>query len=233
MTQASTYTVLPITQEGKLAFDLHRDFVPIGLVGIGPIAIAVNASLGVNTLPELIALAKRTPGGLQFGAANRGGQSHLTGILLSQRAGVNLSFVHAQGAVTTLSDVIAGRIPIMMEGLSGIAPGLQGGGIKAIAIASEKRLVHLPDLPTVGESIPDFQSHGWIALMAPSGTPDHIVQKISADLRAVLELAEVRQKFEVLGQFIRILSPAETAAFIQSEEQLWWPIVRELERGSK
>jgi len=231
MTQTSTYTVLPITHEGKLPFDLQRDFVPIGLIGIQPIGIAVNASLGVNTLPELIALAKKAPNGLQFGAANRGGQSHLTGVLLSGRAGMNLTFVHAQGSNATLTDVMAGRIPIMFETLSGLAPGLQGGGIKAIAIASEKRLPNLPDLPTFAETISGFQSHGWAALMAPTGTPTHIVQKVSEDLRSVLERPEVRQGFEVLSTFIRILSPVETAEFIRSEQQLWWPIVREVERG--
>jgi len=233
MTQASTYTVLPIAQEGKLPFDLERDFVPIGLVGVQPIGIAVNASLGANTLPELITLVKKTPEGLQFGAANRGGQSHLTGVLLSRRAQMKLTFVHAQGSNATLTDVIAGRIPVMFEALSGLAPGLQGGGIKAIAIASEQRLPNLPNLPTASEAIPGFQSHGWNALMAPRGTPNHILQKVSADLRSVLELPEIIKKFEVLSIYSRLLSPAETADFIRGEQKLWWPIVREVERGSQ
>jgi len=233
MTQASTYTVLPITHEGKLPFDLQRDFVPIGLVSIGPIAIAINASLGVSTLPELIAHVKKMPDGVQYGAANRGGQSHLTGLLMSRSADIKLTFVHAQSSSATLNDVIAGRIPIMFEAISGLTAGLQSGGIKAVAVASEKRLPNLPDLPTVAETIPGFQSHGWVALMAPAGTPSHIVQKANADLRSVLELPEVRQKFEVFGSFIRILTPAETGDFIRREQQLWWPVVRELELLSK
>ena len=89
-----------------------------------------------------------------FGATNRGGQSHLTGELLRERTGVPLNFVHAQGAAASLNDVIAGRIPIMFEGLAGLAPGLQGGGMRLVAVASEKRLPNLPDLATVNETVP-------------------------------------------------------------------------------
>ncbi len=233
MTQASTFTVLPITQEGKMPVDLHNAFVPIGLVGVQPIGVAVNAALPVKTLPELLDLVKKTPSGMLFGATNRGGQSHLTGELLRSRTGVPLNFVHAQGAAASLNDVIAGRIPIMFEGLAGLAPGLQGGGMRLIAVASEKRLPNFPDVPTVGETVPGFQSHGWLALMAPTGTPDAIVQKINADLKTVLQIPEVLQRFEVLGTYARIMTPAETAEFLRSEEQTWWPVVREVEKSQK
>src|SRR5438067_497376 len=104
MTQASTYTVLPITAE-KLPFDLDRDFVPIGLIAVQPIAVAVTPTLGVATLSELIDLVRRTPGGMLFAASNRGGQSHLTGELLRMRTGLDLTFVHAAGAATSVNDV--------------------------------------------------------------------------------------------------------------------------------
>ena len=184
MAQASTFTVLPITMEGKMPVDLQTAFVPVGLVGVQPIGVAVNAALPVKTLPEMLELVRKTPGGMLFGATDRGGQSHLPASgLLRDRTGVPLDFVHAQGAAASLNDVIAGRIPIMFEGLAGLAPGLQGGGVRLIAVASEKRLPNFPDTATVGETVPGFQSHGWLALMAPAGTPDHIVQKVNADLR--------------------------------------------------
>jgi tripartite-type tricarboxylate transporter receptor subunit TctC len=233
MAQASTFTVLPITQEGKMPVDLQKAFVPMGLVGVQPIGVAVNAALPVNNLPELLELVKKTPGGMLFGATNRGGQSHLTGELLRARTGVPLNFVHAQGAAASLNDVIAGRIPIMFEGLAGLAPGLQGGGMRLIAVASEKRLPNFPDVATIGETVPGFQSHGWLALMAPAGTPDAIVQKVNADLKTVLQIPEVLQRFEVLGTYARILTSAETGAFMRGEEQLWWPIVRQVEKDQK
>jgi len=226
MTQASTYTVLPITQD-KMPVDLHKSFVPIGLIATQAIGVSVNPKLGVNSLSELMELIKKTPGGLQFGASNRGGISHLTGELFARKTGLQLSFISAQGASTTISDVAAGRIPIIFEGISAIAGAAQGGLIKPLAVGSSKRLPNYPDLPTIAETVPGFETQGWLALMAPAGTPDAIVQKINADLRTVLADPEVQAKLAVLGSYAAPLTPAETAAFIKREEELWWPIVRE------
>lgn len=233
MTQASTYTVLPIMYKKEMKVDLHKDFVPIGLVGEQPIAISVSPALGVGTLPELIALAKKTPGGMLFAATNRGGQSHLTGELFRVRANVNLTFVHAKSAAESIADVIAGRIPIMFEGIAGVAGAMKSGDLKVVAIAAEKRVPDYPDLPTVSETIPGFESKGWLALMAPAGVPDAIVQKINTDLRVVLDQADLKQKFAVIGTYPHALSPAETAAFIKKEEDLWRPVVTQVASEKK
>jgi tripartite-type tricarboxylate transporter receptor subunit TctC len=227
MTQASTYTVLPIMQP-KMPVDLHNDFIPIGLIGEQPIAVSVSPSLGVNTLSELIELVKKTPGGMMFAATNRGSQSHLTGELFRIRANIDLTFVHAQGASASLTDVIAGRIPIMFEGIAGVSGSMKSGAVKVIAFAAEKRVPDYPDLPTVGETIPGFESKGWLALMAPAGTSENIVRKVNADLRTALDQADVKQKFSIIGTYPHALSPEETGEFIKKEEELWWPIVRQV-----
>src|SRR5262245_2908257 len=232
MSQASTFTVLPIEQEGKLSVNLQPAFVPIGMVGEQPIAVAVNKDIPVNTVAELIALANKTPDGMLFGATNRGGQSHLTGELFRERSKANISFVHAAGAAVSLNDVIAGRIPIMFEGLAGMAPGIQTGGIKLLGVASRQRLANLPDLPTIAETVPGVVSSGWIVLMAPAGTPEHIIQKVNADLRKVVAMPDVIERFQQLGTYTRDLSPTETGEFIRSEERLWWPIVRRVNQKS-
>ena len=228
MTQASTYTVLPITQD-KLPFDLDRDFTPIGLVAVQPIAVAVTPSLGLKTLAELIALVRGTPGGMLFAASNRGGQSHLTGELFRSRTGLDLTFVHAAGAASSINDVMTGRIPIMFEGLAGIGGAIKGGTLTPLAVASEKRLNNYPDIPTVSETIPNFVSKGWLALMAPTGTPDSIIRKVNADLQIVLAQPELVERFEAIGTYPQPMSPTETADFIRAEQQLWWPIVRQVE----
>jgi tripartite-type tricarboxylate transporter receptor subunit TctC len=230
MTQASTFTVLPIMQEGKMPIDLQKAFVPIGMVGEQPIALAVNKEVPAGNIAELIALINKTSNGMLFGATNRGGQSHLTGELFRDRAKVNLTFVHAAGAAASLNDVIAGRIPIIFEGLAGLTPGLQSGGVKALGVATEKRLPNLPNLPAIVETVPGVVSSGWLVLMAPAGTPDAVVQKVSADLRTIIKIPEVLERFHVLGTYTRDLSPAQTAEFMRSEEQLWWPIVREVNK---
>src|SRR5260221_11688150 len=226
MTQPLTWTVLPIQQEGKMPVDLHKAFVPIGMVGEQPIAVGVNKDVKANSVAELIKLANDTPGGLLFAATNRGGQSHLTGELFRDRAKANISFVHAAGASVSINDVIAGRIPMMFEGLAGLAPGTQGGGIRLLGVASPKRLPNLPDLPTIGETVPGVVSSGWIVMMVPEGVPDAIVQKLNKDLRAVVAEKDVIERFQQLGTYSRDLTPAQTAEFMRSEEKLWWPIVR-------
>ncbi|MEA3026192.1 MAG: hypothetical protein QOF91_1477 [Alphaproteobacteria bacterium] len=228
MTQASTWTVLPIQQEGKMPVDLQKAFVPVGMIGEQPIAVGVNKDVKANSVAELVALANKTPDGLLFAATNRGGQSHLTGELMRERGKVNMSFVHSAGAAVSVNDVIAGRIPIVFEGLAGLAPGTQGGGIRLLGVASEKRLPNLPDLPAINETIPGVVSSGWIVLMAPEGVPDAIVQKLNNDLRAVVADKDLQERFHVLGTYTRDLTPAQTGEFMRNEEKLWWPIVRKV-----
>jgi tripartite-type tricarboxylate transporter receptor subunit TctC len=228
MTQASTYTVLPVEQEGKLPVDLHAAFIPIGMVGEQPIAMAVNKDVPVSNVAELVALANSTPGGMLFGATNRGGQSHLTGELFRERGKANITFVHAPGAAVSLNDVIAGRIPIMFEGLAGLAPGLQAGAIKVLGIAAMRRLPDLPSVPTIEETVPGVVSSGWMVLMAPAGTPAHVIEKVNVDLRNVVAMPAVVERLRTSGTYSRDLTPAQTAEFMRNEEQLWWPIVRQL-----
>src|SRR5712672_3482334 len=231
VSQASTFTVLPIEQEGKLPVNLQTAFVPIGMVGEQPIAVSVNKDVPANNVAELIALANKTPGGMLFGATNRGGQSHLTGELFRDRSKANISFVHAAGASVSINDVIAGRIPIMFEGLAGLAPGTQGGGLRLLGVAAQKRLPNVPDLPAINETIPGVVSSGWIVMMAPAGTPESIIQKVNADLRKVVAMPEVVERFQTLGTYTRDVTPAQTGEFIRSEERLWWPIVRQVNQN--
>ncbi len=228
MTQASTYTVLPIQQEGKMGVDLQKAFTAVGMVGEQPIAVGVNKDVKANNVAELIKLANDTPGGLLFAATNRGGQSHLTGELFRERSKANISFVHAAGASVSVNDVVAGRIPMMFEGLAGLAPGTQNGGIRLLGVASEKRLPNVPDLPTMGETVPGVVSSGWIVMMVPAGVPDAIVQKLNKDLRVAVADPAVVERMQQLGTYSRDLTPEQTTAFMRNEEKLWWPIVRKV-----
>jgi tripartite-type tricarboxylate transporter receptor subunit TctC len=229
MTQASTYTVLPIQQGSKMPVDLHKAFVPVGMVGEQPIAMGVNKDIKANNVAELIKLANSTSGGMLFAATNRGGQSHLTGELFRDRSKANISFVHAAGAAVSVNDVVAGRIPMMFEGLAGLAPGTQNGSIRLLGVASQKRLPNLPNLPAINETVPGVVSSGWIVMMAPAGVPDAIIQKLNADLRKVVAEKEVQERFHQLGTYSRDLTPAQTDEFMKNEEKLWWPIVRQVE----
>jgi tripartite-type tricarboxylate transporter receptor subunit TctC len=230
MTQSSTWTVLPVLQPGKLPSDPEKLFAPIGMVGEQPMGAAVNKDVPVKNVAELVDYVKKQPDGILFSATNRGSQSHLTGELFRERAKLNMSFVHSEGAAKSLTDVIAGRIPLVFEGLAGLRGGIQSGGVRLLAVTSAQRLPNMPDVPTAAETVPGVVSNGWLALMAPAGTPDAIVQKVAADLRKVIAAPEVQERFHVLGTYSRDLTPAQLLEFMHSEEQKWWPIVRGVDK---
>lgn len=231
MTQSSTWTVLPILQAGKLPAEPEKSFAPIGMVGEQPMGTAVNKDVPVKTVAELLDYVKEQPNGILFSATNRGSQSHLTGELLRDRAKLNMSFVHSEGAAKSLTDVIAGRIPLVFEGIAGLRGGIESGGVRLIAVTSAKRLSNMPNVPTADETVPGVISVGWLALMAPNGVPGPIVQKVAADLRSVLAQPEVQERLHVLGTYTRDLTPAQLLDYIHSEEQKWWPIVRGVDKG--
>ena len=229
MPLASTFVVLPETQ-AKMPLDLARDLVPIGMVGEQPMVIAVNPALGINTLAELIARAKGRPGEILFGAP-RGTLPHLTSEMLRWRVGLDLTFIPSAG-MRAMQDIIGGTIYVFIGDMASVAGPIQGGSLKALAVASSSWLPDFPDLPTVEEALPGvgvFEARGWIALMAPARTPDAIVQKVNRDLRAVLADPQVTGKLAVLGTYPRPMSPAETAAFIRAEQDLWRPVLKQLD----
>jgi tripartite-type tricarboxylate transporter receptor subunit TctC len=123
---------------------------------------------------------------------------------------------------------MGGRISVIVDSFAGLRGAIDGGTVKVLAVTATQRLPDFPDLPTVAEVLPGFAASGWYALMAPTGTPDQIVQKVSRDLRVVLGQPEVQEKIRKLGAYVRPTSPAETAAFIRSEQQLWTPLVKQL-----
>ena len=223
MAIASTFISLPEIQP-HLPFDVN-DFVPIGFVGEVPIAIAASPVLPVNSLPELIAYSKTQPGGLQVAVGIRGGITHLATELFRSRSGAELTSVYYPGSAHALPDVISGRVPIMVEGLAGP---LAGGQLKLLAIASSKRLASRPDVPTVSETVPGFTASGWFALVAPPSTPPAIVKKVSDDLRVVLALPDVKQKFDELSLSTRSMSPQQLTDFIRDERQLWKPVIKQI-----
>ena len=229
---ASTFVVLPETQ-AKMPLDLARDLVPMGMVGEQPMVITVNPALGINTLAELIARAKGRPGEILFGAA-RGTLPHLMVEMLRGRIGLDLTYIPT--SARAMQDAIGGTTYVFIESMAALSGPIQGGSLKALAVASSSRLPDFPDLPTVEEAAPGigvFEARGWFALMAPARTPDAIVQKVNRDLRAVLGEPEVKRKLAVLGTYPRPMSPEETAAFIRSEQDLWRPIVKQLDLVSQ
>ena len=227
MPTSTALVILPETQ-AKLPVNFERDFVPIGLISQSPMIIAVSPTLGVNSLEQFIALAKKRPGEMLYAANNRGSFPHLAGEFFRSQSRIDLTFVPYPGAAAGLRDVMGGRVAMIIEGPAALSGAIQAGSIKALAVTSMTRLPNFPDLPTVAETIPGFSVAGWLALMARAGTPDAIVRKVSQDLQTVLKQPAIKEKFETLGVYPRPTSPAEVAEFIRSERQLWKPVIKDV-----
>lgn len=223
---SSVFVSLSVLQS-NLNFSVD-DFVPIGFVGEQPFVIAVSDTLGVNSIADLIALSKKRSEGINFAAGTRGGLQHMTAEWFRSRSGANLTMVHYPSTPAALSDLVAGRVPVIVDSLSGLVGPSTGGHIKMIGIAAPNAPPTYPQIPTISATIPDFNASGWFVLVGPKGTPPEVVQKMGDSLRAALAQPTLQKKFNDVGTFTRTMNPAELAVFMRKEQDLWRPIVREV-----
>lgn len=211
-----------------------KDFLPIGFVSENPMFIAVAPDSGIKSLPELIARAKKSPGAISYATTGVGRLTHLTGELLQHQAGIKLLLVpYTGGPAHAVSDVATGRVGMIIEGFSGIAGPARSGQIKLIATAAPKRLAEFPDVPTVAETIPGFQATGWAVLVAPVGTPDAIVAKVSADLKKATSDKDLQSRLAKLGSYTNPMTAPEAAAFVHKQQGMWQPVLDDIAKEQK
>jgi tripartite-type tricarboxylate transporter receptor subunit TctC len=225
----STFAALPGTAD-NLPVQVPNDAIPVGYLGGAPMLIAAAPWLGLKTLPDLIALAKQKPGELSYGVNGIGRLTHLTGELLQREAGIRLLMVpYTGGTPAIINDIMGKRVGLVFDAYSGLAGAIDAGNVVPLAVASAARMPSSPNLPTVAETLPGFESVGWQALLAPAGTPETIVRKVNADLIKVMrDDPETHKRLAELGRDDRMMSPTDLLAFIQSEQRKWSPIVQEI-----
>ncbi len=227
MPAASAYVTLSGLQP-SLPLQLH-EFKPIGFIGEQPMFLTVPPALGASTIAEFIALAKKQPGKLSYGATGRGTMTHLTGELLKARAGIDvLAVPYTGGAPQALNDALGGRLSLVIEGLGALAGPVESGAMKAIATGAPQRLPNFPNLPAVAETLPGFNARGWQVLVAPNGTPDAIISKVSEALRKAVSDPDVQKKAMITGNYPRPMSSAEVVAYVQAEQAMWKPILTQI-----
>lgn len=225
---SSSFVALPEIAK-DYPYDLVRDFVSIGFVCEQPMAIAVPPSLGVNTLAELIDYVKKRPGEINVAVLSRGGIPHLTSEWIKLAAGLDWTSINYPGTPAGLSDVMGGRVQVIMDGLPSLAGSITGGTLKLLAVGSARRLPNRPDTPTIAETLPAIpRALGFFALMGPPGTPAPIATKISDDLRAVLNDPATKKRFEDIASYVNPMSGAELLAYIRTEQALWKPVIEQI-----
>ncbi len=225
----SLFISLPGKAE-NLPLILPRDFLPVGSLVDQPMFICASAKSGIKTLPDLIARAKAHPGQISFAATGIGRITHLTGLLLQTRAGIKLQVVpYTGGPAAAMTDVIGGRVPLIIEGYSGVAGAIQAHALNVLAVASRHRLADFPDLPTVAETLPGFAAGGWQGMVAPLGTPVSAIQKVNAALKTVLAEPDLAKQLAVRGAYVDAMTPPEVDAFIKAQQAQWTPVLQAFE----
>ena len=221
VTANSFQTISPHLSEVPLPYDTTRDFTPVaGLVTVSHIILA-KPTLPANTLAELVALAKATPTGLNHGAASTTGASYLASVLFARRVGINFTDVFYKGAGGVYNDLMGGHIDIFFDSLGAAVPLIASGKIKAIATTMEKRHPLTPNVPTVAESYPGFDTSGWYAIYGPAKLPPEVVNKINAEVTRIHLSAEFQAFAKAYG-YEAMLGSATALASIQAKELAQW-----------
>lgn len=212
----STHTVLP-SLKSDLAYDVTKDLLPVIRMAEAPNAVVVHPSFPAKNIPELIAIAKKNPGKLDYPGSGFGGPAHLAGVLFDRLAGTQMMFIPYKGAGPSLIALIGGQVHVMFPAITGALPHVRAGKLRALGVTSEKRLPLLPEVPTVGESLKDYVFVGWYGLVVPVGTPAAIADKIYTDTAATLGNPEIRTFLAGEGLTAAINNPAQFATYIAAE----------------
>ncbi|RPJ45598.1 MAG: tripartite tricarboxylate transporter substrate binding protein [Betaproteobacteria bacterium] len=212
----------------KLPYDPLRDFSPITLTATLPMALLVHPSISAKSVQELIALAKAKPGELNYATASSGGPTHMSAVLLTTLAGINIVHVPYNGNAPALNDTIAGRVQIMFSNLLTASPLANAGKLRMLAITTAKRTRQAPDLPTIAESgVPGYDYTPWFAMFSPARTPRPVLQLLNAEIIKAIDSADMQQKFSKQAIDLTTSTPEALDALIRSEIPKWRKIVRD------
>jgi len=229
------YTLLMITTTfainpglyPKLPYDPVRDFAPITQLNFQPNVVVVAPSFAAKSIKDLVALAKAKPGELTFATPGAGSAPHLSAEMFQRAAGVSMIHVPYKGIPPAVTDVLGGRVAMLFTTTISAAPHIKAGKLRALAITSAKRQASMPDVPTVGETLPGYRAEAFQGMVAPAGVPQAIVDKVSAEVARIVHLPDVAQRFQLDGADPVGSTPKEFAAFLKAEMQKWSKVIGE------
>lgn len=211
----------------SLPYDPKKDFTPVSLLATSNFILVTNPTVPAKSIAELVAMAKAKPGTLTFCSAGNGTVPHLAGELFKLRAGVDIVHVPYKGGGPAIIDLVGGQVNLMFATPIEVAQQVQAGRLRVLGATSQKRLAAYPDVPTLAESgYPGFEVASFFGVLAPAGTPPEIVHKLAADLAAVMDLPDVRERFAAQSAEANVQGPEAFARFLTAEREKWTEIVK-------
>ena len=229
---ADGYTLLVISSNNVInttlygTVDFAREIAPIATFGRGYQVLNVNNSLPVKTVPDLIALAKSDPGKLSMASPGIGSAGHVAGEMFKMMAGVNMVHVPYRGSVPALTDLMSGQVQVMFDNLPSSIEHIRAGMIRALAVTPGTRSQALPDVPTIGESVPGYLGGGWSGIGTPAHTSAEIIDLLNREINAALADPKIKGRLENLGSPVLMMSPAEFRKLIADETERWAKVIK-------
>jgi tripartite-type tricarboxylate transporter receptor subunit TctC len=223
---AGPMTIAPAVYK-SLPFDSLRDFAPISMVASSSFAVTLHPSVPAGSVKELIALAKRSPGKLTFGSSGTTGSPHLAGELFLNMADIKMVHVPYKGLAPAITELLGGQIDALFADVGLVATHINANKLKGIAVTGAQRSALLPSLPTVSESgLPGYEAGTWYGVLAPSGTPADVVQKLNGEIIRIIALPDVRERFKTQGAESAGTTPAQFREVIRTEIAKWQKLVK-------
>ena len=201
----------------KLKFDTLKDLRPVAALAVARFVIVTAADSGIDSLPQLISMAKTEPGKYSFASYGNGSASHLAGQMLNVLAGIETTHIPYKGSAAALPDVMSGRVTFMFDVVSNVQPHVKAGKLKVIAVAGEQRLPQFPDAPTAKSILPGLSIDGWVGLFAAAGTPAPLVDRLNSEVNAVLQSPDLRARLNAAGFDIAGGTPEQLAQIVQRD----------------
>jgi tripartite-type tricarboxylate transporter receptor subunit TctC len=209
-----------------IPFDFVHDSTPIaGTMKLANV-MEVNLDFPAKTLAEFIALAKTEPGKINFASGGVGTSPHMSGELLQMMAGIKLTHVPYRGTGPAMTDLLGGQIPVLFDNLPGSMSQIKAGRIRALGVTTKERVASIPDVPTIGETVPGYEVSVWFGISGPKGIPPEIVAKLNAAINAVLANPKIKERFHDLGGEVMPMSPAEYGHLVADETVKWAKVVK-------
>jgi len=210
----------------NLPFDFVRDSAPVGGTMVSTNVLEVHPSFPASTVTELIAYVKANPGKVSFASSGVGASPHMSGELLKSLTGIDMIHVPYRGSAPALTDVLSGRVPVMFDNIPGSLPHIKAGTLRVLGVTTAKRSEALPDVPTIGETVPGYKVDVWYGIVAPKGTPPEAIDTLNRTLNSVLADGKLKERFAELGGVPFPTTPAEFGKLIAEETEKWAQVVK-------